>query len=90
MTSRIPGTVIVDHAVVGVSDLAATQAFFTAFGFVEQTRRSLDGAVAQALYGLSKGLFLDTHQFNFKLQHRLRRNHPAYAFVTIGCGGGTG
>ena len=52
MTSRIPGTVIVDHAVVGVSDLAATQAFFTAFGFVEQTRRSLDKAVAQALYGL--------------------------------------
>ena len=52
MTKRIPGTVVVDHAIVGVSDLAATQDFLTAFGFIEQSHRSLDPAVAHALYGL--------------------------------------
>ena len=52
MTARIPGTVVVDHAIVGVSDLEASKSFFEAFGFAEQDRRSLDPSVAQSLYGI--------------------------------------
>jgi len=45
-------SVLVDHAVVGVSDMAASTAFFEAFGFEVVAQNHLEAAVAQALYGL--------------------------------------
>jgi len=45
-------SVIVDHAVVGVSDMAASIAFYTAYGFEVMARNRLQADVATALYGL--------------------------------------
>jgi catechol 2,3-dioxygenase-like lactoylglutathione lyase family enzyme len=43
---------IPDHAVVGASDPDRAVAFYTAFGFTERRRGTIDAAAAHALYGL--------------------------------------
>lgn len=49
------GSVTVDHAVVGASDLPRSVSFYTAMGFDVLREGRLDSAVASALYGLDGG-----------------------------------
>lgn len=52
MSETSSDSVIVDHAVVGVSDLAASIAFYSAYGFEVVAQSRLEADVAAALYGL--------------------------------------
>ena len=52
MSETSSDSIMVDHAVVGVSDLAASIAFYTAYGFEVVARNRLEADVATALYGL--------------------------------------